>query len=296
MLSAPTASGKTALALQLGARFPLEVVSADAFLVYRHLDVGTAKPTPEERAKVAHHVVDVREPWESYDVAQYVRDAEAAILDILARGRLPLVVGGSGFYLSALMGGLPTTPRADPHTQREIEAELAERGLDALLAQIAAVRPEEVSRLQRNPRRVVRALEIYRRTGRFPSQFPRTPPRFQYALTAYAPPPEVLEARIAARVDAMFAAGLAEEVRGVLAWLAGRNGPALQAIGYKQVVAHLAGELSLQQARQDVVRATGAYAKRQLTWLRTQLRADLLLGEMGAERALHAALQSALRP
>lgn len=286
MLAAPTASGKTALALKLGARFPLEVVSADAFLVYRRLDIGTAKPTLWEREEVPHHAVDLREPWEGYDVTQYVRDAEAATLDILARGRLPLVVGGTGFYLSALMHGLPTTPRADPQLQREIEAELHGRGLDALLLEIAAVRPEEIPRLQRNPRRVVRALEIYRRTGRFPSQFPRTPPRFRYALTAYAPPPEVLEARIAARVNAMFAAGLVGEVREVLRSLNGRSGTALQAIGYKEVAAYLTGEVTLEEARLNVVRATQSYARRQLTWLRTQLRAELLSGEEGAERQL----------
>ena len=288
MLTAPTASGKTALALRLGTRFPAEVVSADAFLVYRHLNIGTAKPTPVERARVPHHVVDLREPWEAYDVAQYVRDAEAAITDILVRGRLPLIVGGTGFYLSALIHGLPTTPPADPAARGAIEAELAARGLDALLAEVAAVNPAEAARLQRNPRRVVRALEVYRRSGRFPSQFARAAPRFRYAPVAYAPPPDVLNGRIAARVDAMFAAGLVEEVRGVLALLDAcvPAATALQAIGYKQVAAHLAGEVSLDQAKLDVVRASRAYARRQLTWLRTQLGAELLPGEAEAERQL----------
>lgn len=278
MLAAPTASGKTELALRLGERFGLEVVSADAFLVYRGLDIGTAKPSRAERARVPHHLVDIRAPWEDYDVTQFVQDAEAAIADVRARGRQPLVVGGTGFYVSALMGGLPTTPRADAALQREIEAELAERGLDALLAEIGAARPAELARLQRNPRRVVRTLEIYRRTGRFPSQFPRRLPLFGYRALAFAPPPEVLAARIVRRVDAMFRAGLVEEVRALLSAAQPHGGApgALQAIGYKEVAAHLRGELTLEQAREAVTGATRRYAKRQLTWIRTQLRCPLL--------------------
>jgi tRNA dimethylallyltransferase len=145
MLTAPTAAGKTALALALGRDFPLEIVSADAFLVYRGMDVGTAKPTPEERARVQHHVVDVVDPWEAYDVTRFVQDAETAIADVLARGRVPLVVGGTGFYLSALMGGLPTVPRADRAVQMLVEADLARLGLDALLAEVERAAPHELT-------------------------------------------------------------------------------------------------------------------------------------------------------
>lgn len=294
ILTAPTAAGKTGLALRLAARLPLEVVSADAFLVYRGMDLGTAKPTLAERARAPHHLVDLREPWEEYDVTQFARDAEEAIVDVLARGKLPLVVGGTGFYLSALIGGLPTTPRADLEVQRDIEEELARRGLDALLNDIARVRPEELPRLQRNPRRVVRTLEIYRRSGRFPSQFPRTAPRFRYDVVAFSPPPETLDARIVARVDAMFAAGLVEEVRQLLRQLEAHGGAptALQAIGYKEVAACVRGELPAEEARRAVVNATRAYAKRQLTWIRTQLRAEVLPDEKDVEARLLSLLQS----
>lgn len=292
ILTAPTAAGKTALALRLARRIPLEVVSADAFLVYRGMDVGTAKPTRRERAEVPHHLIDVRDAWEDYDVTQFVRDAEAAMADVLARGRVPLIVGGTGFYLSALVKGLPTTPHADPTVQAAIEAELNERGLDALLADIAAVRPSELARLERNPRRVIRTLEVVRRTGRWPSEFRNTEPQFAYDVVAFAPPLPELHARIEARVDAMFDAGLVEEVRRVVATLElhGRRPTSLQAIGYKEVAAHLAGKRSLDAARQDVKHATRVYAKRQLTWIRTQLRADLLPSASAAEAKLRALL------
>ncbi|WP_052351653.1 tRNA (adenosine(37)-N6)-dimethylallyltransferase MiaA, partial [Deinococcus pimensis] len=244
VLTAPTAAGKTALALELGARFPLEVVSADAFLVYRGMDVGTAKPTPGERARVPHHVVDVVDPWEAYDVTRFVRDAEAAISDVLARGRTPLVVGGTGFYLSALAGGLPTVPRADREVQALVEADLARDGLDTLLAEVERAAPRELARLERNPRRVVRTVEVLRRTGRVPSDFPRTPPRFSYAVTAFTRPREELDRRVTLRVEAMFAGGLLEEVRRVLADIDARGGErvSLQAIGYKEVAALVRGE------------------------------------------------------
>ncbi|PYE54905.1 tRNA (adenosine(37)-N6)-dimethylallyltransferase MiaA [Deinococcus yavapaiensis] len=278
ILTAPTAAGKTALALRLGVRYELEVVSADAFLVYRGMDVGTAKPTRSERGLVPHHLIDIRDAWEDYDVTRFVRDAEAAISDVLARGRVPLVVGGTGFYLSALLKGLPTTPHADPAIQAEIERELNDRGLDALLAEIAAVRPSELERLERNPRRMIRTLEVFRRTGRWPSEFRNTSPRFEYDVVAFSPPLPELHERIEARVDAMFALSLVDEVRRVVATLEahGRRPTALQAIGYKEVWAFLTGETTLNEAREAVVVATKSYAKRQLTWIRTQLKADLL--------------------
>lgn len=292
ILTAPTAAGKTALALALGEAFALEVVSADAFLVYRGLDVGTAKPTPGERARVPHHLVDVADPDEEYDVARFAREAEAAIADVLARGKVPLVTGGTGFYLSALVKGLPTTPRADPVVQRAVEADLAERGLDALLAEIAAADPAEVERLQRNPRRVVRAVEVLRRTGRVPSAFPLSAPRFAYRVVAFSRPPAELDARIAARVDAMLAGGLLDEARSLRPLLGRERRPtALQAIGYREALAFLDGAAGLDETRAAIVAATRAYAKRQLTWIRTQLRANLLSPEE-AEDELRASLQN----
>lgn len=277
ILSGPTASGKTALALRLAERHGLEIVSADAFYVYRGLDVGTAKPSRAERARVPHHLIDLRDPWENYDVAQYVRDAEAAIWGILARGRTPLVVGGTGFYLSALMHGLPLTPPADPQVRAEVEAELAERGLSALLAEVERINPAEAARLERNPRRVVRALEVYRRTGRFPGDFGRSTPGFTYQVFAMDRPPAELQAIIEARTAAMLEGGLLDETR----WLAERvplrepRPTAWQAIGYREALDQLEGRATPEETQTRIVAATLAYAKRQRTWLRTQLGATL---------------------
>jgi len=277
ILTAPTAAGKTALALALAARFPLEVVAADAFTVYRGLDIGTAKPTPAERAAAPHHLLDVAEVTQDYDVARYVREAEAAIGEVWARGRLPLVVGGTGFYLSALLRGLPRTPPSDPGARAEVEAELAARGLDALLAEVEAANPAEAARMERNPRRVVRALEVYRRTGRFPGEFGYSLPAYRYRVFALTRPGPELEVRIAARVGDMLQGGWPEEA----AWLARQVAPereprptAWQALGYWEALAVHQGALSLEEAAARITLATRQYARRQQTWIRTQLGAE----------------------
>ncbi|CAM4082393.1 tRNA (adenosine(37)-N6)-dimethylallyltransferase MiaA [Deinococcus marmoris] len=279
LLTAPTAAGKSALALALAQEFGLEIVSADAFTVYRGLDIGTAKPTPAEREAVPHHLLDVADVTGNYDVARYVQEAEAAIAGVLKRGRVPLVVGGTTFYLSALLRGLPLTPPADPLVRAAVEAELAERGLDALLADIAATDPAEARRMERNPRRVVRATEVHRRTGQYPGSFGNRPPRFGYAVTAFTRPGPELEARMAARVRAMFAADWGGEA----AWLASQLDPetlprptAWQALGYREAWAVSAGQLSEAEATARVVLASRQYAKRQLTAMRSQLGAQVL--------------------
>lgn len=276
LLTAPTAAGKTALALALARHFPLEVVAADAFTVYRGLDIGTAKPTPAERRAAPHHLLDVVNVTQDYDVARYVREAEAAIADVLSRGRVPLVVGGTGFYLSGLVRGLPLTPPADPGVRAEVEADLAARGLDALLAEVERVSPAEARRLERNPRRVVRALEVHRRTGRFPGEFGHTVPAFACRVFAFTRPWPELETRIAARVEGMLSGGWPEEA----AWLASQVPPdqvprrgVWQALGYREALAVQRGELAREAAAERITLATRQYAKRQLTWTRTQLGA-----------------------
>lgn len=285
LLTAPTAAGKSALALHLALESDLEVVSADAFTVYRGLDIGTAKPTPAERQAVPHHLLDVAEVTESYDVARYVQQAEAAIADVLDRGRVPLVVGGTTFYLSALLRGLPLTPPADLAVRAAVEAELAERGLDALLADIAAHDPAEAARMERNPRRVVRATEVHRRTGQYPGSFGHRPPRFSYAVTAFTRPGPELEARMQGRVEAMFAAGWADEA----AWLAARLDPdtrprptAWQALGYGEAWAVHRGTLGEAEAAARIVLASRQFAKRQVTATRGQLGAALLTPQEAA--------------
>lgn len=280
MLTGATASGKTALSLQLAAQYPIEIVSVDAMMVYRGLDIGTAKPTAAEQAQVPHHLIDIREPDQDYHVAQFVADAERCIAEIIARGGIPLLVGGTGFYLTALIQGLPTTPAADMAVQAEIEAELYQHGLDVLLTELAQYSVSEAQRMERNPRRVVRALEILRRTGQVPSEFPRQTPQFSYQLHALGIAPELLEARIIARVDQMLALGLVEEVRGLMQHFQldapnSRPPTALQAIGYKEVLAYLRQEYDADTMREYLIRHTRQYAKRQHTWLRTQLGATL---------------------
>ncbi|GGJ29776.1 tRNA (adenosine(37)-N6)-dimethylallyltransferase MiaA [Deinococcus roseus] len=277
VLLGPTASGKTALALEMARMFPIEIVSADAMLVYRSLDIGTAKPTQAELQAVPHHLIDIVDPQQEYDVARFVQDAEQAIADIQARNRIPLVVGGTGFYVKALQQGLPLTPRADEALQQQIWHELEHRGLDALLAEISAVNPAEAQRMQRNPRRVIRALEVQRRTGKFPGDFGYTTPRFQYRLFGLSPVFPDLEKRIALRVQQMFAAGLVHEVKSLLDVLSedtGRRPTALQAIGYKEVLEGLSEGHSEAAMIEKITLATRQYAKRQLTWLKTQLHAE----------------------
>ena len=269
------------LALEAGG---VEIVSADAFLVYRDLDIGTAKPTLPERRGVPHHLLDVAGVSENYDVARYVGQAQAAIAGILERGNTPLLVGGTGFYLSALIRGLPLTPKSEPGARAALEAELQQRGLDALLAEIGASNPDEARRMERNPRRVLRALEVFRQTGRWPGEFGTTAPAYTYRVAAFSPPSELLERRITERAAAMFAAGWPAEA----AWLASHVDPATvprptvwQTLGYEQALAVARGELSVQDAQQAASQATRQYAKRQLTWFRRQLGAEILEPEAG---------------
>lgn len=277
MLAGPTASGKSAAALQLAERSSLEIVSADSMQVYRGMDIGTAKPTADERARVPHHLLDVVTPDQAFSVADYVRLAEAAIGAVLARGRLPLVTGGTGFYLRALRRGLPTVPPADPEAQAPLWRAVEEGGLGELIAELQAAAPDDAARAARNPRRVVRSLEVLRRTGRPPSAFAVRPPRFAYDLVVLQPPAALLRERISSRTEAMFERGLVAEVAGLLARYPDQP-TALQGIGYKEVAAHLKGELSEEGARRAVDLATQRYAKRQRTWFRGERGARFIPG------------------
>jgi tRNA dimethylallyltransferase len=265
VLGGATASGKSALALRLAETFELEVVSADAMMVYRKLDIGTAKPTPEERARVPHHLIDVAEPDKRFSVARYVRLAEAAIAEVLARGKLPLVVGGTGFYIRALTQGLPTTPEADPEAQRPLWRRFEREGLAGLERDLYALSPGDADRAQRNPRRVIRALEVWQRSGRSPADFPLAQPRYRYSKRRLEPAPDVLERAVAERTEEMFAAGLVGEVERLLRHYPGAT-TALQAIGYKEVQAALSGKITVTAAKDAVTQATLRYAKRQRTW------------------------------
>jgi tRNA dimethylallyltransferase len=267
VLVAPTASGKTAAALAMARRVPLEVVSADAMQVYRGLDIGTAKPTRSERLVVPHHMLDVVEPHVAFSVADYVRQAEAAIDDVVARGFVPLVVGGTGFYLRALAEGLPGTPPSDPALQAELAHELEERGLEALLAELERASPADAARAQRNPRRVLRALEVLRATGRPASAHPPQAPRYRFVTAVVLPSQKVLAERIALRTQQMLGAGWLDEVRALLPGMR-RWKTAAQAIGYDLLRRHLEGAITLAEATARIEAATLHYAKRQRTWFR----------------------------
>ena len=187
VLAGPTASGKSALALRLAQVLPIEIVSADAMMVYRGMDIGTAKPTLTERQRVPHHLIDILNPDEPFSAFGYVGRAERAVAEVLERGKLPLVVGGTGFYIRALSEGLPTVPPADAEVQAALWERLEREGLDALVSDLERLSPPDAQRAERNPRRVVRALEIVERTGRAPSSFPSTNPALWLRQSGFTP-------------------------------------------------------------------------------------------------------------
>jgi tRNA dimethylallyltransferase len=273
VIAGPTASGKTALAVALAERLGGEVVNADSQQVYRGLDVGTAKPTPAERARVPHHLLDVVEPGEGMDAARFAALADAAIAEIAARGRLPIVAGGTGLYVRALLHGVVPAPGRDPALRARLEEEALRLGRPALHARLAAVDPEAAARIRPNDLvRVVRALEIAA-GGRRPSELHAAhafrEDRYDATILALDPPRAELHARIDARVREMFAAGLLEETRSLLA----RSGGALPGrlpIGYAEAAEHLGGALPLEEAVRRVQVAHRRYARRQVIWLRRE--------------------------
>ena len=276
-LLGPTASGKTALALALCDRFPLEIVSVDSALVYRDMNIGTAKPDVATLQRYPHHLVDLIDPTESYSAARFRSDALAAMADIASRGKIPLLVGGTMLYAKALLGGLSKLPEADPAVRAELEAEALEVGWPAMHAELARVDPVAAARLQpADAQRVQRALEVFRITGEPISQLQNgaaEAPDFPYdALQIGLAPSErsVLHERIAARFDAMLAQGLMEELRGLRQRYAlHADLPAMRCVGYRQAWSFLEGDCNEAVLREQGVAATRQLAKRQLTWLRS---------------------------
>jgi tRNA dimethylallyltransferase len=270
-LVGPTATGKTALALALAERLPLEVVSADSRMVYRWMDVGTAKPSQEERTRAPHHLVDVADPDESYTLALYQQQARAAIARIHTRGRLPAIVGGTGLYVRAVCDGLqiPAVP-PDPEYRRAQEERAAREGWRALQAELAAVDPDSASRIEaRNVRRVIRALEVHRATGvPFSAWQVRRPPPFDTLFIGLDLPRDVLYDRINRRVDEQMGAGLLDEVRRLVERGYDSRYPAMTGFGYRELALHLAGRLGREEAVDQYRLATRHYARRQLSWFR----------------------------
>ncbi|MDE3229257.1 MAG: tRNA (adenosine(37)-N6)-dimethylallyltransferase MiaA [Chloroflexota bacterium] len=277
-----TASGKTDLALALAERLSAalglrgaEIVSADSRQIYRLMDIATAKPTGEERARVPHHLIDVVWPDEEYSLAQYQRDAQAAIADIHARGRLPLLVGGTGLYVRAVVDGLAIPEVApQPALRAELEAELATHGLAPLVARLAALDPVAAERIDaRNPRRVIRALEVCLASGRpFSEQQGSRPTPYHSAMLGLRMDRAALYARADARIAAMLAAGLLAETAALVARGYVWTLPAMSSLGYREMGAHLRGELTLAEAVTRFEHATHAYIRRQETWFRPDRR------------------------
>jgi len=279
-LTGPTACGKTELALALAQRVPLEIISMDSALVYRGLDIGTAKPSPAIRGAVPHHLIDILDPTESYSAGRFARDAGALIDEIRGRGRLPLLVGGTLLYLRALRDGLSPLPRADRSVRAELDAQAAELGLKALHDRLRRVDPEAAARIAPSDRqRIQRALEVHALTNRPISELQRADDeRKRPGVLAIALVPESraeLATRIERRFDAMVEAGFLAEVerlraRGDL----DADMPAMRAVGYRQLWAHLDGRYTWDEARAKAIVATRQYAKRQLTWLRGDTRIE----------------------
>jgi tRNA dimethylallyltransferase len=281
----PTASGKSALARAIAESLAVEIISVDSAQVYRGMDVGTAKPTAAERARVPHHLIDVVDPTGAYSAARFREDATRLIADIAARGRVPLLVGGTMLYFKALGEGLSDLPAADPVVRAGIDAEAASRGWAALHAELAHVDAVTAARLApHDAQRIQRALEVFRLTGTPLSQHlapagTPEPARSASPRRALAPalsialvPGDraVLHARIAARFDAMLAAGLVDELRALRARHALREDlPSMRCVGYRQAWAHLEGRYDAAELRDRGIFATRQLAKRQLTWLRS---------------------------
>ena len=278
-LVGPTATGKTALAIHLAERLPVEVVSADSRMVYRWMDIGTAKPSPEELRRVPHHLVDVVDPDEPYSVALYQRQALAAIARIHARGRLPVLAGGTGLYIRAVCDGLriPNVP-PDEGFRAEMEARAAWDGWQALQAALREVDPESAVRIEpRNVRRVIRALEVYRATGvPFSTWQLRDPPAFRTVFVGLDLPREQLYVRIDARVLEQVEAGLIEEVRALAERGYDWTLTSMSGFGYREMGQYLRGEIDRDAAIAAYQQATRHFARRQRTWFRPDARVQWL--------------------
>ncbi|WP_269495932.1 tRNA (adenosine(37)-N6)-dimethylallyltransferase MiaA [Castellaniella sp. S9] len=275
-LAGPTASGKSAAALALAQRWPIEIIAMDSATIYRGMDIGTAKPSPSERARIPHHLIDIRDPAQAYSAAEFAEDAGSLAREIRARGRIPLLCGGTMLYYKALREGLHALPQADPALRRTIDAEAQARGWPALHAELARVDPQTAARLAPNDsQRLQRALEIWRGSGRSMSQWLReTPdpplPGWRHVTLSLEPTDRAwLHARIARRYGAMIEAGLVDEVRALHARGDLHPGlPSIRCVGYRQVWDFLDGECTQEQAIERAVAATRQLAKRQITWLR----------------------------
>ena len=272
-IAGPTASGKTALAVEIAKLVDGEVVSCDSMQIYRRMTVGTAKPLPEEMQGIPHHMIDICDPGEDFSVSRYCDMATPIVEDILARGKTAIIAGGTGLYMDSLIRGNEFSPIPATGHRERLEARIENEGLDVLLSELSAIDPESAANSMRNPRRIIRALEVYYETGETITAHNR---RTQAVAPKFSPlwlglnfePRAALYERVNARVDIMLRNGLLDEIRELLASGISPTCTAMQAIGYKEYVAYLNGETSLEEATELLKMGSRRYAKRQLSWFR----------------------------
>jgi len=284
VITGPTATGKTALGVILAKELGSEIVSADSMQIYRHMNIGTAKVTSEEMQGVTHHMIDIAEPNEAYNVARYVKEADACVQDILSRGKLPIIVGGTGLYIDSLVAGRNFDDFSSDETlRRELDARYGTIGGEKMLEELRAFDPERAKKLYPSDKnRILRALEVYYVTGRtiteHDEETQKVPKRYDAAVIALSFENRAdLYERIDRRVELMTNAGLFDEVRSILESGVPEKCTAMQAIGYKEAAMALRGEISENEAIEIVKRESRRYAKRQLTWLRRKENIGWLL-------------------
>ena len=273
VIAGETASGKTALAVKLSQAHDGEIIGADSVQVYRRFDIGSGKPTARELCGVRHHLIDVADPLEPFDAGRFVELADAAIADVRARGRIPIVCGGTFLWIKALSSGLAAAPSAPPELRAALQEEARTLGSPALHARLSTLDPTTAARLHQNDAvRIVRALEVHATTGRplsaWQAEHGFATERHRVRIVALRLPREELEARIARRVDDMLARGLVDEVRALLDAGLG-EARAMNAVGYAEVKAHLRGEIDGASLAPKITRATRIFARRQRTWLKS---------------------------
>ena len=299
-IAGPTASGKTALAVELAKRFNGEVVSCDSMQIYKRMDIGTAKPFPEERQGIPHHMIDVAEPDEDFSVSRYCEMAGPIVDDIVARGKTAIIAGGTGLYMDSLIKGNDFAPFPSTGCRERLEAQCDEMGMEFMMNMLREIDPEAAERIH-DRKRMIRALEVYQETGETITEHNR---KTQLIPPKYSPlwfgldfePRQALYDRIDLRVDIMLQQGLVEEIRNLLASGIPEKCTAMQAIGYKEFVDALDGRCTIEEAAAQVQQASRRYAKRQLTWFRRNKAMNWLTrmpGE-GAEEILERASQIVL--
>jgi len=286
-IAGPTASGKTALAVELAKAFNGEVVSCDSMYVYKRMDIGTAKPTAEERQGIVHHMIDIVEPDQDFSVSKYCAMATPIVDDIVARGKTAIIAGGTGLYMDSLIKGNDFAPFPATGVRERLEEKAAQVGFDAMREELRAVDPESAQRLL-DTRRIIRALEVYYETGITMTEHNRRtqalPPRYEplWLGLTFADRAELYR-RVDLRVGLMLEMGLIREIRDLLTSGIPASCTAMQAIGYKEFIAALNGDCSIDEAAEEVRKASRHYAKRQLTWLRRNPRIHWLTREAGQD-------------